>query len=181
MALDQPGSSLAAHRLPTLTWLRLDARTPLAEQVAALRTSVAAPIIIMSDIPDDAEALTALAAQARGYCNSHAGAEVLLKVASVVSQGGLWIGETLMQRLLGVQHKIDVPDSARRPLWRATLTAREIAVAELVATGMRNKEIARQLDITERTVKAHMGAVLDKLDLHDRMQLALLIGERQRA
>jgi two-component system, NarL family, nitrate/nitrite response regulator NarL len=172
----------AAASCASLAWLRLDNSANLAGHVAALRTyCTTTPIIVMSDIPDDAEALAALGLQARGYCNSHAAAEVLLKVASVVAQGGLWIGETLMHRLLGVQHKIEVPEAARRPEWRNTLTAREIEVAELVATGMRNKEIARQLAITERTVKAHMGAVLDKLGLQDRMQLALLIGERQRA
>lgn len=166
----------------SLAWLRLDGVADLASHMAALRAHCAStPVIIMSDTPDDAGAIAALAAQARGYCNSHAGAEVLFKVASVVSQGGLWIGETLMDRLLNVRHRVEVPEAARQPAWRATLTGREIAVAELVATGLRNKEIARQLDITERTVKAHMGAVLEKLGLHDRMQLALLIGERQRA
>lgn len=177
-----PAGIAAGVGCASLAWLRLDAGVALADQVAALRQHCAAtPMIVMSDLPDDAEAMAALALQVRGYCNSHAGAEVLLKVASVVTQGGLWIGETLMQRLLGVQHRIAVPDSAQRPLWRQSLTAREVEVAELVATGMRNKEIARQLAITERTVKAHMGAVLEKLGLHDRMQLALLIGERQRA
>lgn len=166
----------------SLAWLRLDPSAQLVDHLASLRGYCAnTPVIVMSDIPDDSEAMAALAAQARGYCNTHAGAEVLLKVASVVSQGGLWIGESLMHRLLSVQHMVAVPETARRPLWRDSLTAREIEVAELVATGMRNKEIARQLDITERTVKAHMGAVLEKLGLQDRMQLALLIGERQRA
>lgn len=179
VAPQQLGSDAAGA---ALAWLRLEGGADLAGHMAALRTHCAGtPVVVMSDTPDDAEAIAALAAQARGYCNSHAGAEVLLKVATVVSQGGLWIGEGLMHRLLGVQHRVEVPDAARAPAWRAALTAREIAVAELVATGLRNKEIARQLDITERTVKAHMGAVLEKLGLHDRMQLALLIGERQRA
>ena len=177
-----PDAVAAGMECAALAWLRSEAGVPLAGQIAALRQHCpATPVIVMSDRPDDAEAMAALALQARGYCNSHAGAEVLLKVASVVTQGGLWIGETLMQRLLGVQHRIAVPEAARQPLWRQSLTAREVEVAELVATGMRNKEIARQLAITERTVKAHMGAVLEKLGLHDRMQLALLIGERQRA
>ncbi|QYF93779.1 response regulator transcription factor [Massilia sp. PAMC28688] len=177
-----PGQLDQAASCASLAWLRLDGSTGLAGHMAALRMHcTATPVIVMSDLPDDAEAIAALGLQARGYCNSHAGAEVLLKVASVVAQGGLWIGETLMQRLLGVQHRIAVPEAARRPQWRNGLTAREIEVAELVATGMRNKEIARQLTITERTVKAHMGAVLEKLGLQDRMQLALLIGERQRA
>ncbi len=173
-----PGAAAGA----ALVWLRLDQNTDLASQVAAVIACCApAPVIVMSDVPDDDEALAALAAQARGYCNSHAGAEVLVKVASVVTQGGLWIGETLMHRLLSVQHQIRVPAAAALPDWRARLTPREIDVALLAAAGTRYKEIARELLITERTVKAHMGAILEKLALRDRLQLALLIGERQHA
>jgi len=163
-----------------LAWLRLDQALALEAQVAAVRAHCGAiPIVVLSDTPDDAEALAALSAQARGYCNSHAGAEVLTKVASVVAQGGLWIGETLMHRILSVQHHIRVPEAAARPDWRASLTAREIQVAELAAAGTRYKEIARELHITERTVKSHMAGILEKLGLRDRLQLALLISERQ--
>jgi two-component system nitrate/nitrite response regulator NarL len=52
-------------------------------------------------------------------------------------------------------------------------------VAELAASGTRYKEIARQLHITERTVKMHMGGILEKLGLRDRLQLALLASERE--
>jgi two-component system nitrate/nitrite response regulator NarL len=178
LAIDQLGSAALAPA--AVIWLRLEADSELAPMIAAIHARCGpAPVVILSDVPDDAQALAALSAQARGYCNSHAGAEVLAKVASVVSQGGLWIGETLMHRILSVQHLIAVPPAAARPDWRATLTAREIEVAELAANGMRYKDLARTLSITERTVKAHMGAILDKLDLRDRLQLALLVGERQ--
>jgi len=173
-------AQLTDASLPTaLAWLRLDQTLALETQVAAVRAHCGAiPIVVLSDMPNDAEALAALSAQARGYCNSHAGAEVLTKVASVVAQGGLWIGETLMHRILSVQHQIRVPEAAARPDWRASLTAREIQVAELAAAGTRYKEIARELHITERTVKSHMAGILEKLGLRDRLQLALLISER---
>lgn len=176
IAMDQLPS---AAPLPTLIWLRLDNARGLGEQVAAVRALCGqVPVIVLSDLPNDAEALAALSAQARGYCNSHAGAELLVKVGSVVSQGGLWIGETLMHRILSVQQHIRVPPSAIPPDWRTGLTAREIEVAQLAAAGGRYKEIARQLNITERTVKSHMAAILEKLGLRDRLQLALLASER---
>lgn len=176
-------AQLPQAALPSaLAWLRLDQALALDAQVAAVRAHCGAiPIVVLSDTPNDAEALAALSAQARGYCNSHAGAEVLTKVASVVAQGGLWIGETLMHRILSVQHQIKVPEMAARPDWRAGLTAREVQVAELAAAGTRYKEIARELHITERTVKSHMAGILEKLGLRDRLQLALLISERQSA
>ncbi|MES2019663.1 MAG: response regulator transcription factor [Pseudomonadota bacterium] len=168
-----------APEKPTLIWLRLDHASTLGEQMAALRAQCGqAPIIVLSDLPNDSEALAALSAQSRGYCNSHAGAELLVKVGSVVGQGGLWIGETLMERILSVQQHIKVPPAAARPDWRASLTAREVEVADLAAAGTRYKEIARQLSITERTVKSHMAGILEKLGLRDRLQLALLASER---
>lgn len=174
------GEIASAPVSAAVVWLRLESDGALAELVAGVHARLGpVPVVILSDTPNDAEALAALSAQARGYCNSHAGAEVLVKVASVVNQGGLWIGEALMQRILAVQHLIQVPATAALPDWRATLTAREVQVAQLAAAGARYKEIARDLLITERTVKAHMGAIFDKLNLRDRLQLALLVGERQ--
>jgi two-component system, NarL family, nitrate/nitrite response regulator NarL len=53
------------------------------------------------------------------------------------------------------------------------LTSRELMVAEQVAHGASNREIAVALEITERTVKAHLSAIFDKLGVRDRVQLAL--------
>jgi DNA-binding NarL/FixJ family response regulator len=140
-----------------------------------------APLIVMSDLPSDEEALAAFAAGARGYCNTHAAAPVLQQVAGVVLQGGLWIGESLMQRLLSSTSRIPVPEAARVELpeqWAEGLTERERQVAETVARGASNKEIGRALGITERTVKAHVGAVLEKLQVRDRLQLSLIVNGR---
>lgn len=55
------------------------------------------------------------------------------------------------------------------------LSGREITVAQLVGQGASNKEVARQLDIAERTVKAHLTAIFEKLQVRDRLQLSLRI------
>jgi len=60
-------------------------------------------------------------------------------------------------------------------VWASGLTEREIEVARAAASGASNKEIAIRLDITDRTVKAHLGSVFDKLKLRDRLQLSLLV------
>jgi DNA-binding NarL/FixJ family response regulator len=54
----------------------------------------------------------------------------------------------------------------------ATLTQRELEVARLIADGASNKEVGRALDISERTVKAHAGAIFEKLGARDRLHLA---------
>lgn len=85
--------------------------------------------------------------------------------------------ESLMQRLLTATARVQFvePERAPLPAWVTLLTVREQEVAMAVAKGASNKEIARQLDITERTVKAHVGAILDKLKVRDRLQLSLCI------
>jgi two-component system nitrate/nitrite response regulator NarL len=160
----------------TVIWLRLSSDATVAQQIATVRqTFPSQALVVLSDIPSDLEALAVLSCSARAYCNTHAGKEVLSKVAAVVEQGGLWIGESIMQRLLA-------PTDSRSPLtvlaghaWATNLTEREIEVAKAIALGGSNKEIAAQLEITERTVKAHIGAIFEKLKVRDRLQLALLV------
>ena len=66
-------------------------------------------------------------------------------------------------------------DARQREAWRPRLSLREQEVAQLLARGNSNKEIARQLEITERTVKAHVSAMLEKLGARDRLQLSLIV------
>lgn len=161
-----------------LVWLRLPAGARPAETIARVRRHTDAPLVVLSDQPDDDEALACFAAAAKGYCNAHALPEVLGRVADVVLQGGLWIGESLMQRLLQGTARIPAAAAAPRPGWIDLLTERERQVALAVAAGSSNKEIARQLGITERTIKAHTGAIFEKLGVRDRLQLSLLVHGR---
>lgn len=169
-------SELAGEQ-KALIWLHLNARQTIAQQVASIKA--AAPdslLVVMSDLPNDMEALAAFSVMAKAYCNTHAGPEVLLNVASVVEQGGIWIGESIMQKLLGAVPTSEDPKLERvLGQWAKQLTSRELEVAKAIAIGLSNKEIAGKMGITERTVKAHVGAVLDKLHLKNRLQLALLV------
>jgi DNA-binding NarL/FixJ family response regulator len=99
----------------------------------------------------------------------------LRQVATVVENGGVWIGQSLMQRFLAASARLLPERAAEKDAWRGSLTPREQEVATELAKGASNKEIARQLDITERTVKAHVGATLEKLGARDRLQLSLII------
>jgi len=173
-----PGGAFPVPAGTAMVWLRLGKQGSVAGQVEAVRARIGAlPLVILSSTPSDEEAMACFAAAARGYCNAHATAENLRQVAAVVLQGGLWIGESLMQRLLvatsSATAKPVSPDEDAGPDPLAVLTEREQTVAKAVATGASNKEIARQLGITERTIKAHVGAILEKLNVRDRLQLAL--------
>lgn len=163
---------------PTLLWVRLSSGKAVAPLLAGLRRSHGnLPCIMLSDTPNDDQALACFSAAARGYCNTHAAPAFLRQVAEVVSQGGLWIGETLMNRLVDATARTAVgkPADPGDASWTSLLTPREQEVARAVAEGASNKEIARGLGITERTVKLHVGAVLEKLAVRDRLQIALIV------
>lgn len=118
------------------------------------------------------EARLAISLGARGYLHYLAVPSQLQQVAEVVHAGGLWVGPELMREL--VRTPAPTVEKVKGPSL-AVLTPRERSVAEAVAAGHTNKEIARALDITERTVKAHLGSVFEKLHIRDRLQLALAI------
>jgi DNA-binding NarL/FixJ family response regulator len=137
------------------------------------------PLILLADEPNEEEALAALAAGASGYCNGHAAPAVLTQVALAVGSGGVWVGQGLLQRLLAATQRGLAASAKTREtgaaVWRERLTAREREAAILLAQGASNKEIARRMKITERTAKAHVSAMLEKLGARDRLQLSLII------
>lgn len=156
-------------------WLHIDNRIRQpAPLVAALRqASPGCPIIVLSNIPEDEEGLAVLEAGASGYTGALAIAGVLKQIAAVIDNGGLWVGPSLMQRLLrALARDVARPQAVGR---LAELTPREREVALAVAAGATNKEAAQKLDITERTVKAHLGHIFETLGLRDRLQLAILV------
>ena len=154
---------------PALVWALLPSGQRPEELVARLRRGLAGRSLVVL------AGRRALAAGAAAYCNGHAAPAVLQQVAAVVQNGGVWIGEGLMKRLLAASAALLSKRPGDGDAWRSTLTAREQEVAVAVAGGASNKEIARQLDITERTVKFHVSALLEKLGARDRLQLSLII------
>ena len=159
----------------SIIWLHLAAESvDLSKQIERVRAmAMHCPVVILSNLPSEQEGLLSFAAGASGYCNALAVPETLRQVAAVVEHGGLWVGQDLMKRLFSAM-------SARMNLSEignslSDLSPREAQVAQAVARGATNKEVARALGITERTVKAHVSAIFSKLDVRDRLQLSLLV------
>jgi DNA-binding NarL/FixJ family response regulator len=145
-------------------------------QVQSLNAS-GIKVIAMTAIESPQEARRALEAGASGYVHYLAMPQVLEQVAQVVAAGGMWLGADLMRQLVLATARI-LPVSSTPKADLSLLTSREKAVAELVAAGKSNKEVARDLDITERTVKAHLGAAFEKLQVRDRLQLVLMFSNK---
>lgn len=124
--------------------------------------------------PSADEAMAMFEAGARGYCHALAAPELLQQVATVVSNGGLWLGPDLMNHAAAAIARSVMPEPNGEVLV-AGLSPRESAVAAQVLTGASNKEVAERLDITPRTVKAHLGAIFEKLHVRDRLQLVVVL------
>lgn len=156
-------------------WLHTPAEAAdLAEQIRQVKAlAPGCPVVVLSNLPSEAEGLTAFSAGATGYCNALAVPELLRQVATVVEQGGLWIGQDLIKRLFGAMSARSGTAVAATAL--AGLSPREAQVAQAVARGATNREIAHAMGITERTIKAHLSAIFDKLDVRDRLQLSLIV------
>ena len=130
------------------------------------------PVVVMAAVPNETDAFQALTAGAVGYCHVKAAPEQLREIALVVEHGGVWMLPELLQRFLALTTRV-VPGPAPVETELNALTSRELMVAEQVAKGATNREIAATLAITERTVKAHLSVIFEKLAVRDRVQLAL--------
>lgn len=127
-----------------------------------LESLLAVDVPVVALVTDEVTAREVRAAGARGVVDRSASPEVMAAALTGVAHDLVVIDPDVV-RLPGVQG--DPPIDA--------LTPREIEVLELVADGQQNKAIARQLDISENTVKSHLNAVLRKLDAHSRTEAAV--------
>lgn len=128
-------------------------------------------IAVCSDRPDITEMLKCVQAGTRAYCNSYMQSGLYQQMIEAVAIDQSWFPPQMLQQTfllaqsaLGVQKK---PESIGQ------LTARENEVAQAVADGLSNRQIAERCDISERTVKAHLTNIFKKLDIKDRVALVL--------
>jgi two-component system, NarL family, nitrate/nitrite response regulator NarL len=166
---------------PTLFWVHANANNKVwldrtMDQLAQQFQD--AKVVVLANTPNQPDALAVLAKGVVGYCHAYSAANMLQELKTVVMHGGIWLGRDLLKTLIGATKTLVHNSSENVKQALTLLTARETQVAIEAAEGFSNKEIARSLDITERTVKAHMTAVLEKLGVKDRLQLALVLNER---
>lgn len=138
-----------------------------------LKNTSSTRIFIFTDRPNEREGLTFLHLGIVGYANTYITAKRLQEAVRVTLSGRVWVGQKLMQRL--IQAIAPVSGGNEENSLVKQLSKREREVAELVATGMTNLAIAFELDISERTVKAHIGSIFQKTGTDSRLKLALLM------
>jgi len=134
-------------------------------------------VIVLSNAPSSNEGMQAIAKGALGYCHAYSDVKVLNQVASVVLNGGIWLGQDLLQSLITASSRQADEQEHQREKNLDKLTSREKEVALYAAKGFSNKEIARAINISDSTVKAHLSSSFERLGVRDRLQLALLIND----
>lgn len=148
--------------------LLMDLSMPEADGVAATRLVKAAHpdvrVVVLTSFGDQSRILAALEAGADGYLLKHSEPNQIIDAVRSALTGGAPLDPQAARVLL----------SARSMGGQAeAMTAREREVLRLVVDGLANKQIARRLDISERTVKAHLTNVFQRLGVRDRTQAAL--------
>lgn len=145
-----------------------------------IKLNSATKIVALGGEPCDIKELGLFRIGVRGCCRNDIDPGLLPSVVSAVQQGELWIRRTLTPRLLdelGARIRADSEGRRAAMARLADLTRREREIAELIGNGESNKQIARELTITESTVKAHLTEIFRKLGIADRLKLALLVVE----
>jgi DNA-binding NarL/FixJ family response regulator len=170
---------LARRLLPDV--VLMDIRMPRMDGVAATRAIVAARlpvrVLILTTFDLDEYVVGALRAGASGFLAKDVPADDLITAIRTVAAGEAVVAPRILRRLLDrFAESLPDPDAAP-PRHLKTLTEREREVLVQVARGLSNAEIARELRVSETTVKTHVGHVLTKLSLRDRVQAVVLAYE----
>jgi DNA-binding NarL/FixJ family response regulator len=153
-------------------YLGPEAFTAQVEQLVALKATF--PNTLMVAFPNQrsqSAAMRLLSNGVEGNCAPFIGARQLGLALAVIESGEIWGGKDFIQGLID---RNPVEQDAHK---QATigLSERELEVATLVSKGLSNKQIADQLSVTERTVKAHLTSSFKKLKVKDRLGLALAL------
>ncbi|MCD4673722.1 MAG: response regulator transcription factor [Anaerolineaceae bacterium] len=146
----------------------MDLQMPVMDGITAIETLLQShpelAIIILTTYKEDDLLLRGLKAGARSYLLKDTDRQTLIDTIQAAARGETLLKPEMLQQVLRYQQKQSIPESnTKNPL-----TDREFKVLQMVAEGARNKEIAYKLGITERTVKAHLNHIYQKLNVDSR-------------
>lgn len=174
-------AACAEHR-PDL--VLMDIRMPRVDGLAATETvrsrQYPPEVIVLTTFDSDDHVLRALRSGASGFLLKHTPPSEIVRAIRLVSGGEPMLSPDVLRRMLA--YATNAAADPRRTRARAALdrlSPGERSVAELVGNGLTNGEISRELLLSVATVKAYVSRVLTKLDLDNRVQLALLVHDAE--
>jgi DNA-binding NarL/FixJ family response regulator len=160
----------------------MDIRMPQMDGIEATRRILAdgpdgTRVIILTTYDLDHYVYAALTAGASGFLLKDVSPEHLVAAVRLVQSGDALLAPAITRRLIErfAQREEDRPAGLHRDL--SGLTPRELEVLRLLATGLSNAELADRLLLSPTTIKTHIGRILSKLDLRDRVQAVVLAYE----
>ncbi|WP_240044367.1 response regulator [Nocardioides albidus] len=167
------GVELAVSTVPDV--VLLDVRMPKQsgiEACVAIKEAVPMTKIIMLTVSDEeADLYEAVKSGASGYLLKDSSIEEVAQGIRVVADGQSLISPSMAAKLIDEFKTMSKPDRASGPALK--LTDRELEVLRSVARGLSNRDVAAQLAISENTVKNHVRNILEKLQLHSRMEAVM--------
>lgn len=147
----------------------MDLSMPVLDGVAATAQIVAtsaARVVVLTSFGEESRIIDALNAGAAGYLLKHTDPDALIEAVRAAYAGDAPLDPRAGRVLLEQRRRSQPADN---------LTKRELEVLRLVGSGLANKQIARRLGITERTVKAHLTSVFHRIRVTDRVQAAIWV------
>jgi DNA-binding NarL/FixJ family response regulator len=143
------------------------------QRILAARPTSRCRIVMLTTFDLDRYVYAALAAGASGFLLKHVTPEYLVSAVRLVRSGDALLSPSITRRLV---ERFAPANPVNLPLHAdlAVLTPRELEVLRLLAHGLSNAELAGQLTLSEATVKTHIGRILTKLQLRDRVQAVVL-------
>jgi DNA-binding NarL/FixJ family response regulator len=179
---DDGAEAVALVREHAPTVALLDIRMPVLDGLRAARQVItlvpATRVLILTTFDADEYVYEALRAGVSGFLLKDAAAGQLINAVRSVAAGDALIDPVITRRLISrLTLAAKPPDPGGIPAQLSALTTRELDVFRLVAQGLSNAEVARDLVVEENTVKTHVSRILTKLNLRDRVQAVVLAYE----
>ena len=166
-------TELAVKTAPDV--ILLDVRMPRRTGVEACRgikeAVPSAKIIMLTVSDEEADLYESVKNGASGYLLKDSSIEEVAQAIRVVNEGQSLISPSMAVKLIDEFKQMSKPEREQGPALR--LTERELEVLRLVAKGLNNREVAKELFISENTVKNHVRNILEKLQLHSRMEAVM--------
>jgi DNA-binding NarL/FixJ family response regulator len=167
-------AALAESIVPDV--ILMDVRMPKQSGIEACidikRIAPSAKIVMLTMSDDEADLYDAIKNGASGYLLKDASIDQVAQAIRLVADGQSLISPSMAVKLLE-EFKAISRTGVKEDTISPKLTARELEVLNLVAHGLNNREIAKQLFISENTVKNHVRNILEKLQLHSRMEAVM--------